>query len=64
MVRADSRSDRHKLLISVTLVSLVQLDLAPAWMVGVIIGRELTIPAFAASPTRAVWPCRRRGSAS
>src|SRR4029453_17279084 len=32
-----------KLLISLTLVSLVQLDLAPAWMVGVIIGRELTI---------------------
>lgn len=32
-----------KLLISLTLVSLVQLELAPAWMVGVIIGRELTI---------------------
>jgi CDP-diacylglycerol---glycerol-3-phosphate 3-phosphatidyltransferase len=32
-----------KLLISATLVSLVQLDLAPAWMVAVIIGRELAI---------------------
>jgi CDP-diacylglycerol--glycerol-3-phosphate 3-phosphatidyltransferase len=32
-----------KLLISATLVSLVQLGLAPAWMVGVIIGRELAI---------------------
>jgi len=32
-----------KLLISATLVSLVQLDLAPAWMVGVIIGREIAV---------------------
>ena len=32
-----------KLLISATLVSLVQLDLAPAWMVGVIIGREILV---------------------
>lgn len=32
-----------KLLISATLVSLVQLDLAPAWMVAVIIGRELAV---------------------
>jgi CDP-diacylglycerol---glycerol-3-phosphate 3-phosphatidyltransferase len=32
-----------KLLISATLVSLVQLDLAPAWMVAIIIGRELAI---------------------
>jgi CDP-diacylglycerol--glycerol-3-phosphate 3-phosphatidyltransferase len=32
-----------KLLISATLVSLVQLDLAPAWMVAVIIGREFAI---------------------
>lgn len=32
-----------KLLISATLISLVQLDLAPAWMVGVIIGREFAI---------------------
>jgi CDP-diacylglycerol--glycerol-3-phosphate 3-phosphatidyltransferase len=32
-----------KLLISATLVSLVQLDLAPAWMVSVIIGRELAV---------------------
>ena len=32
-----------KLLISATLVSLVQLDLAPAWMVGVIIGREFAV---------------------
>lgn len=32
-----------KLLISATLVSLVQLDLAPAWMVTVIIGREFAI---------------------
>ena len=30
-----------KLLISATLISLVQLDLAPAWMVAVIIGREI-----------------------
>ena len=32
-----------KLLISATLISLVQLDLAPAWMVAVIIGREFAI---------------------
>jgi len=32
-----------KLLISATLVSLVQLDLAPAWMVGVIISREIAV---------------------
>ena len=32
-----------KLLISATLVSLVQLDLAPAWMVAIIIGREFAI---------------------
>jgi CDP-diacylglycerol--glycerol-3-phosphate 3-phosphatidyltransferase len=32
-----------KLLISATLVSLVQLDLAPAWMVVVIIGREFAV---------------------
>lgn len=32
-----------KLLICATLVSLVQLDLAPAWMVSVIIGRELAV---------------------
>ena len=32
-----------KLLISATLVSLVQLDLAPAWMVAVIIGREFAV---------------------
>ena len=32
-----------KLLISATLISLVQLELAPAWMVTVIIGREFAI---------------------
>lgn len=32
-----------KLLISATLVSLVQIDLAPAWMVAVIIGREIAV---------------------
>lgn len=32
-----------KLLISATLISLVQLDLAPAWMVVVIIGREFAV---------------------
>lgn len=32
-----------KLLISATLVSLVQLELAPAWMVAVIIGREFVV---------------------
>jgi CDP-diacylglycerol---glycerol-3-phosphate 3-phosphatidyltransferase len=32
-----------KLLISATLVSLVQLNLAPAWMVTVIIGREFAV---------------------
>lgn len=32
-----------KLLISATLVSLVQLGLAPAWMVGVIISREIAV---------------------
>jgi CDP-diacylglycerol--glycerol-3-phosphate 3-phosphatidyltransferase len=32
-----------KLLISATLVSLVQLELAPAWMVAVIIGREIAV---------------------
>jgi CDP-diacylglycerol--glycerol-3-phosphate 3-phosphatidyltransferase len=32
-----------KLLTSAALISLVQLDLAPAWMVAVIIGRELAI---------------------
>ena len=32
-----------KLLISATLVSLVQIDLAPAWMVAIIIGREFAV---------------------
>ena len=32
-----------KLLISATLVSLVQIGLAPAWMVAVIIGREIAV---------------------
>jgi CDP-diacylglycerol--glycerol-3-phosphate 3-phosphatidyltransferase len=32
-----------KLLICATLISLVQLDLAPAWMITIIIGRELAI---------------------
>ena len=32
-----------KLLITAALVSLVQLDLAPAWMVAIIIGRELAV---------------------
>jgi CDP-diacylglycerol--glycerol-3-phosphate 3-phosphatidyltransferase len=32
-----------KLLISATLISLVQLNLAPAWMVAVIIGREFAV---------------------
>lgn len=32
-----------KLLISATLVSLVQLNLAPAWMVAVIVGREIAV---------------------
>ncbi|HEY2435111.1 MAG TPA: CDP-diacylglycerol--glycerol-3-phosphate 3-phosphatidyltransferase [Vicinamibacterales bacterium] len=32
-----------KLLITAALVSLVQLDLAPAWMVAVILGRELAV---------------------
>lgn len=32
-----------KLLISATLVSLVQIELAPAWMVAVIIGREIAV---------------------
>jgi CDP-diacylglycerol--glycerol-3-phosphate 3-phosphatidyltransferase len=35
-----------KLLISAALISLVQLDLAPAWMVTIIIGRELAITAL------------------
>ncbi|MEW6321547.1 MAG: CDP-diacylglycerol--glycerol-3-phosphate 3-phosphatidyltransferase [Acidobacteriota bacterium] len=35
-----------KLLISATLVSLVQLELAPAWMVAVIIGREFAVTAL------------------
>lgn len=35
-----------KLLISATLISLVQLDLASAWMVGVIIGREIAVTAL------------------
>ena len=32
-----------KLLISAALISLVQMDLAPAWMVAVIIGREFAV---------------------
>jgi len=32
-----------KLLVSAALVSLVQMDLAPAWMVAVVIGRELAV---------------------
>src|SRR5687768_13081237 len=32
-----------KLLITAALVSLVQMDLAPAWMVAVILGRELAV---------------------
>src|SRR5256885_8772906 len=35
-----------KLLISAALISLVQMDLAPAWMVAVIIGREFAVTAF------------------
>src|SRR5215204_2910805 len=32
-----------KLLITAALVSLVQMDLAPAWMVAVVLGRELAV---------------------
>ena len=32
-----------KLLITAALVSLVQMDLAPAWMVAVILGREFAV---------------------
>jgi CDP-diacylglycerol--glycerol-3-phosphate 3-phosphatidyltransferase len=35
-----------KLLITATLVSLVQLDLAPAWIVAVVIGREFMVTAL------------------
>ena len=35
-----------KLLTSAALISLVQMDLAPAWMVAVIIGREFAVTAF------------------
>ena len=35
-----------KLLILAALISLVQMDLAPAWMVAVIIGREFAVTAF------------------
>ena len=35
-----------KLLISAALVSLVQMDLAPAWMIAVIIGREFAVTAL------------------
>lgn len=35
-----------KLLITAALVSLVQMDMAPAWMVAVILGRELAITVF------------------
>lgn len=35
-----------KLLVTAALVSLVQMDLAPAWMVAVILGRELAVTAL------------------
>src|SRR5882672_4516201 len=35
-----------KLLVSAALISLVQMDLAPAWMVAVIIGREFAVTAL------------------
>ena len=35
-----------KLLVTAAFVSLVQMDLAPAWMVAVIVGRELGVTAF------------------
>ena len=47
-----------KLLISAALISLVQMDLAPAWMVAVIIGREFAVTALRSLALRA-----RRGDA-
>ena len=42
-----------KLLISATLISLVQLDLVQSWMVAVIISREIAVTGLGTSPTRA-----------
>jgi CDP-diacylglycerol--glycerol-3-phosphate 3-phosphatidyltransferase len=52
-----------KLLILATLVSLVQLDLAPAWMVAVITGRELTVTGLRsiASSRGVAMPASRLG---
>ena len=47
-----------KLLISAALISLVQMDLAPAWMVAIIIGREFAVTGAAQPRVRA----RRRDS--
>src|SRR6185437_2499475 len=41
--RAAHRSDSDKLLTAAAFISLVQLGLAPAWMVAIIIGRELAV---------------------
>ena len=53
-----------KLLTSAALISLVQMDLAPAWMVAIIIGREFAVTGAAQPRLRARRRrCRRRRSA-
>ena len=53
-----------KLLITAALVSLVQLDLAPAWMVAVIIGREFAVTVLRSlAYARGRRHCRPRRSA-
>ncbi len=51
-----------KLLVTAAFVSLVYLDLAKAWMVTVILGREFFVTVLGASPTPAGTPCRRHRS--
>ena len=53
-----------KLLTSAAFISLVQMDLAPAWMVAVIIGREFAVTALRSlAYARGRRRCRRRRSA-
>ena len=53
-----------KLLVTAALMSLVQMDLAPAWMVAIILGREFAVTVLRSSLMRAASSSPRHRSGS